>query len=222
MAFRAADAAQAGYDEAENYLVGRLRETSDSERLRSKNALRDIVDELGPVVDAYPSWHPLVSNHRDQDPTRHPNEQSGYSGLDHTQYFVNGFVTCPYGDGQKVMNSILALPSNPVATITATRLDVSFYNERTTPILVKCEWHKPLPLDGMIPQSIAIPLLLSKELPCFEWATVAETWESMRPYFLGGPHGSRSSLFVSQETGTSIKKIWEALIHTGMFGPIRV
>ena len=44
----------------------------------------------------------------------------------------------------------------------------------------------------------------------------------MRHYFLGSPHGSRSSLFVSQETGQAMKKIWEALIHTGMFGPIKV
>ena len=35
-------------------------------------------------------------------------------------------------------------------------------------------------------------------------------------------HGARSSLFVSQETGQAIKKIWNALIFTGMFGPIKV
>lgn len=33
---------------------------------------------------------------------------------------------------------------------------------------------------------------------------------------------SRSSLFVSQETGQAIKKIWDALIFTEMFGPIKV
>ena len=44
----------------------------------------------------------------------------------------------------------------------------------------------------------------------------------MRGYFLGKPNGSRSSLFVNQETGQKMKKIWEALINTGMFGPIMV
>jgi hypothetical protein len=52
--------------------------------------------------------------------------------------------------------------------------------------------------------------------------SAAETWDTMRPYFLGRPHGSRSSLFVNQETGQAIKKVWEALTHTDMFGPIMV
>ncbi|MNT61120.1 hypothetical protein D3C72_1987410 [compost metagenome] len=49
----------------------------------------------------------------------------------------------------------------------------------------------------------------------------AETWETMKPYFLGMPHGKLSSLFVTQNTGQAIKKIWEQLINTGMFGPIK-
>ncbi len=49
-----------------------------------------------------------------------------------------------------------------------------------------------------------------------------ETRETMCPYILGTPSGNRSSLFVNQETGQSLKKIYNALIDTGMFGPIRV
>lgn len=60
------------------------------------------------------------------------------------------------------------------------------------------------------------------EVPCWKWAEVAETWERMRPHFLGMPCGKRSSLFVNQETGQAMKKIWEALIYSGMYGPIRV
>lgn len=41
----------------------------------------------------------------------------------------------------------------------------------------------------------------------------------MRPYILGSPHGRRSSLFVNQESGQAMKKVWEALIASGMFGP---
>jgi len=64
--------------------------------------------------------------------------------------------------------------------------------------------------------------MLQKEVPCWEWATLGETWETMRPYFLGSPHGSRSSLFVNQETALTMKKIWHLLINTGMFGSIKV
>lgn len=222
MAFRADEAARAGYEEVETYLVPRPRDADEFERARSKRALLDIVDELGPVVDAYPSWHPLVSHHDSREPATVPSYRCGYQGLDHTRFFTKGFITCPYNDGQAVIDSVAALPYSPIATITAERLDVQLYNSNATPILVKCKWERPLDMDGMIPLSIAMPLILEKEVPCWQWADVAETWETMRPYFLGKPHGSRSSLFVSQETGQAIKKIWNALIYTGMFGPIKV
>lgn len=44
----------------------------------------------------------------------------------------------------------------------------------------------------------------------------------MRSYLLGSPHGQSSSLFVSKETGTVMKNIWNSLIYTGMFGPLYV
>lgn len=224
MAFRADEAAQNGFEEVQRYLIPRVRGTDDPQTEKSKKALQDIVDELGPVVDGYPSWHPLVSNHDAHHPVRLPSPLCGYKGLDHTRYFANGFITCPYGDGQEVMDSVAALAQvhNSVAVLTAEKLDAQFYNSETTPILVKCEWLIPLSLEGMIPASIAIPMILEKEIPCWRWAQFAETWETMRPYFLGTPHGSRSSLFVSQETGQQIKKVWETLIYTGMFGPIKV
>jgi hypothetical protein len=184
--------------------------------------LENIRDMCGPVVESYPSWHPLVCNHNAENPETTPSNRCGYEGLDHTRYFANGFITCPYGDGQNVLDSVEALPRHHAAYITAERLDVHLYHSNATPILVKCNWEKPLQADGMIPLSTAMPLLLEKEVPCWTWAQVAETWETMRPYFLGRPHGSRSSLFVSQETGQAIMKIWDALIRTGMFGPIKV
>jgi hypothetical protein len=222
MAFRADEAARIGFEEAVGYLVPRPREADASQRARSKEALLDILDELGPVVDAYPTWHPLVCHHDERDPVTTPNNRSGYKGLDHSRFFVHGFITCPYGDGQDVIDSVNRFPYHPAATITAERLDVQLYHPNATPILVKCEWSKPLEMNGMIPLSIAMPLILEKEIPCWRWAEVAETWETMRPYFLGRPHGSRSSLFVSQETGQAIKKIWNDIIYTGMFGPIKV
>ncbi|WP_080424194.1 hypothetical protein [Burkholderia ubonensis] len=223
MAFRADEAARAGLTNVLDYLIPRAQDLDQDERARSREALLDIADRLGPVVDAYPSWHPLVRNYKnDRYPTMRPSEECGYRGLDHTRYFANGFITCPYGDGQEVLDSVASLPSHPAAQITAERLDVKLYNSSCTPILVECEWEKSLSPDGTIPLSIAMPLLLEKELPCVWRAQVGETWESMRPYFLGRPYGSRSSLFINQETGQAIKKIWVALIYTGMFGPIKV
>lgn len=220
MAFRADEAARVGLEEVVAYLVPRPRDVDEVARISSKEALLSIVGDLGPVVDAYPTWHPLVWNHDDRHPVTTPSKACGYRGLDHTRFFVNGFITCPYGDGQDVIDSVGKLQRHPMAQITAERLDVQLYNPNATPILVKCEWDKPLGNDGTVPLAVALPLLLEKELPCWHWSQVAETWETMRPYFIGRPHGSRSSLFVDQETGQAMKKIWNSLILTGMFGPI--
>lgn len=222
LVFRAQEAARAGYESAESYLIGRDRVADPVERARSKLAFNDIVERLGPVVDGYPSWHPLVRHHDGRYPCTHPTEDCGYKGLDHTTLFANGFITCPYTDGQAVIDSVAKLArKHSSATISAERLDVHFYNERATSILVTCDWHHTMNEDGTIPLRVAMPLLLESEVPCAEWSSVAETWETMRQYFLGTPHGSRSSLFVNQETGQAIKKVWECLIHTGMFGPIK-
>ena len=220
MAFRADESTSSGFESVKNYLIP--RDIDVRERERSKNKLFDIVEKYGPVVEGYPSWHPLVTHHDDHSPQTTPSDRSGYKGLDHTRYFVNAFITCPYDDGQEILDSVEALPYSSFATITAERLDVQLYQSNATPILVSCDWIKPISSNGMIPASIAIPLMLQKEVPCWEWATYGETWETMRSYFLGLPNGSRSSLFVNQETGLTMKKVWNTLINTGMFGTIKV
>ena len=222
MAFRADEAAKDGRDSAEKYLLSRLTDLNPHDQANSRTVLMDLFDELGPVIYCYPSWHPLVSDKRVDYDLTSPSQECGYQGLDHTVYFANGFITCPYDDGQKVLDSVAELKQNPVADITAERLNVRFYASSATPILVRCNWLKPLSKDGTIPLSIAVPLLLENELPEWRTSQVGETWDSMSSYFLGKPHGKRSSLFVNQETGQGIKKIWESLIITGMFGPIMI
>ncbi|MDH5479287.1 MAG: hypothetical protein OEX11_00800 [Nitrosomonas sp.] len=220
MAFRADESVNSGFESVKSYFIPRGVETK--ERKRSEDKLLDIVEKYGPVVESYPSWHPLVTHHDDQSPTTTPSDRCGYKGLDHTRYFVNAFITCPYGDGQEVLDSVESLPYSPVARISAERLEVELYQSNANPILVSCDWDKPLSDNCMIPASIAVPLMLQKEVPCWEWSTRGETWESMRSYFIGSPHGSRSSLFVNQETALTMKRIWSLLINTGMFGPIKV
>lgn len=223
MAFRAYEAAQDGYKKAEDYLVNRLQGATEDQRIASRYALQEIVDQIGPAIDSYPTWHPLVTHHKDRSPATTPGNRCGYEGLDHTRLFVNGFISCPYGDGaDQIVASVAALPRHPAALITAEKLDVKFYSTEATPVLVKCEWERHVGPGETIPLAIAMRLILQKEVPCSEWSEVAETWESMRHYFLGSPRGSRSSLFLSPEAGQAVKKIWEALIYTGMFGDIKV
>lgn len=222
MAFRADESIKDGKEWAENYLLSRLQNLSPQQLSDSRCTLHDILVDLGPVVDSYPTWHPLVSDRKVRYDSIVPNSECGYEGLDHTIFLANGFITCPYGDGQEVIDSVNSLSGNGIADITAERLDVKFYHHEATAILVRCNWMKSLADDCTIPLSLAIPLILEKELPHWRTSEVAETWDSMRSHFLGSPHGKRSSLFVNQETGQAIKRIWESLINTGMYGPILI
>lgn len=221
MAFRTNEAMRQGREEVEAYLIPKARELDAEERARSREKLLELMDELGPVVDSYPTWHPLVCNQDRRETETMPSKRCGYRGLDHTRYFANGFVTCPYTDGQEVIDSVEELPRHPIAYLTAERLGVTFYNSGTTAIMVKCNWERSLENDGTIPLSIAMPLILENEVPNWRWAQVGETWETMRPYLIGRPNGSVSSLFINQDTGQGIKKVWNAVINTGMFGPIK-
>ncbi len=223
MAFRADDSVERGRDRAFRYLL--TRHISPDQRERSEAKLYDLITLYGPVVDAYPHWHPLVASwkHNPHFPNTLPSHETGYEGLDHTVYLRNAFITCPYADGQRVLDSVDRLNDNPLATIRAEVLDVEFYMPNATPVLVKCDWQRrPMESDGTIPKSVAVPLLLEIEIPRWRTSKVAETWETMRPYILGEPSGSRSSLFVNQETGQALKTLWNSLIYTGMFGPIYV
>lgn len=78
----------------------------------------------------------------------------------------------------------------------------------------------PLEENHMVPKNWAVPLMIEQELPNWRWSQVGEAWETMRPCLLGQPHGNRSSLFVSQDTAIAMKKIFVAVVESGMYGPV--
>lgn len=220
MAFRADEAAESGFESVRRYFVP--RDLSAGDRKLAERALEDVVERCGPVVDAYPTWHPLMAGSRADDQVTYPSDRCGFHGLDHTRYFVHGFITCPYGDGEKVIRSASNIAGPKGIHLIAEPIDAPLYGKGTTPILVKCEWMEELEPNLTIPKSLAVPLMLEKEVPAWRWSQVGETWNTMRPYLLGSPHGARSSLFVTQDTALAMKKIYEAIVETGMYGPVYV
>lgn len=225
MAFRANEETTNGRRVAMGKLLGRSIAPENLEK--STDVLSELIDRLGPVVDAYPSWHPLVADNQDnQSPVTVPGERCGYKGLDHTVFLRNGFITCPYDGGEAVIESVSQLTERDVSrglvSIEAEKIDAQLYHPNATPVLVSCQWLRPLNRDGTIPAALAVPLLLERELAAWRGAQVAETWKTMAPYILGQPSGSRSSLFINEENGQTLKTFWNALINTGMFGPVRV
>lgn len=229
MAFRRNEAAQEGFEQAVRYLTPKGLTSKEQQEI--EHYVDDLTIRLGPVVNHYPSWHPLVSNHNSTQPQMVPDSNCGYNGLDHNVYFVNGFLSCPYheSNGQEIIESVNELYAigsykkyEHVATIEAERVNKTLYNSSTDPILVVCKWHKPINIDKTIPKDIAIGLMLEQEVPCWRTSQLAETWESMRIHLMGQPCGKRSSMFLDQEAGQAMKKVYQAIAYSGMFGPLRV
>lgn len=221
MPFRADESADVNYDKALRYLT---RSLPNSLRQKAKEHLDDLVDDLGPVVDRYPSWHPIVANQKaPHAPQTTPSKLCGYNGIDHTILFRDGFLACPYGTKNKdLIDSVKKLPSHPLYLLVAQELKAQLYHEEAKPVIVKCHWMMATPADRTVPMRLAIGCLLEQELPAWQKSDHAETWDTMRAYFLGEPCGSRSSLFVNERTGQGLKRLWNTLIQSGVFGPINV
>jgi hypothetical protein len=218
MAFRYDESASDGLMHAMRLLV-LSPGVAPSDRLSAEQGLYDLIDELGPVVSGYPVWHPIIPGASLKSNLHYPDARIGYLGLDHTIMFVSGFVTCPYGSGASVIDSVSNLRGHRTANITAEALEVPFYNAAVTPVVVKCDWKTPLSSNHMIPKSVAIPLMIEKAMEIWHHTEVGEPWNNVSAAMLGQPGGARSSLFVNQDTGLAMKHVYQAMLESGMYGP---
>lgn len=66
-------------DSIVNYLIP--KDIKGDERSKSLEKLNEIMEKFGPIVDGYPSWHPLVTHHDDSCPETYPSPRCGYLGL---------------------------------------------------------------------------------------------------------------------------------------------
>ena len=70
MAFRRNEAAQEGFEQAVRYLTPKGLTSKEQQEI--EHYVDDLTIRLGPVVNHYPSWHPLVSNHNSTQPQMVP------------------------------------------------------------------------------------------------------------------------------------------------------
>lgn len=82
---------------------------STEDRKRSEHALSVIYEKIGPVITSYPEWHPINASGYDKsssDRYRGPQTTPIFPHLDHTRYFANGFITCPYGGTDELIAAV--------------------------------------------------------------------------------------------------------------------
>lgn len=210
------------------YPVAVSEKNAESLRYLTKNlsdpeagqaAFDELLLELGNSVDMYPDWHPILTipQHSTQSQSGLLQELPAYKGIDHTVFFIKGFVTCPYGEANADQ---LVSNVNAVTGLHAYRLDTALYNDNAYPVVVQA-LDVELEGDGTIRSRDALFWCLQELVKDAHKAEVAETWWNIRTNLLGSPHGSRSSIIVNQHTGSHIRKILEALNSSGMYGPIK-
>ena len=214
MEFRAPTVAAQQNAEAIEYLTKNLTDRAAGHRL-----LDGLLDKLGNAVDVYPDWHPIITAPQ-RDSTRLSvsfSELSVYNESDHKQMFVKGFITCLYSDDRA---DRLVEAVNQVTGLSAYRLQNPLFRNNAYPVVVVAN-DVEFEADGTIRSRDALAWFLNQLAKQTCGAQVAETWWNIRSNILGHPHGSRSSLFVNQETGLHMRKILEVLNNSGVFGPIR-
>lgn len=214
MEFRAPAVAAQQNAKAVAFLTKNLKDPSTG-----RECVEALIEELGNAVDGFPDWHPIMTL-----PPRERGEHIGYlsqlstyNDLDHTVEFVRGFVTCPYSSDAA---DNLVTKAQAIRGLDAYRLDEPLYAENAHPVVVVAS-DVELDPDGTIRSRDALTWFVRHFIEEASRYQVAETWWNLRSNLLGTPHGSRSSLFVNQYTGTHIRKILEAMNTSGMFGPIK-
>jgi hypothetical protein len=184
-----------------------------------KETFKEILDELGNSIDTYPEWHPILTLPTSTlgESVQFISDINAYKGIDHTEYFVKGFVTCPYSEdtANNLVENI-----NKIEGLRARRLEEHLYHDTAYPVIVQA-WDIVLEADGTIRSRDVLAWCAQVLVKDARNAQVAETWWNMRSSILGSPHGSRSSLLVNQNTGGHMRKILEALNNSGMYGPVK-
>ena len=216
--FRSSEAIANGRDDAIHYFTRGF--TDDGERTAAADYIDLLIKRHGPVVTGYPSWHPFPYSPKNRLGKRWSFPETcptQFDGLDHTIYFRDAFLTAPYGGVERVIESALKKECDNCEIDAEEIRDVPLYHPKATPVLVVC---KGLPKedDDTILKRFALGRMLEDELPAWHWAERGETWEDMRRSLLGSPCGSRSSLFVNQNTGKALLEVHEMLNRHGLFG----
>ena len=214
MEFRASKVAAAQNEQARKYLTKNLKK-----REAGLQAFEKLLSELGNVVDSYPDWHPILTAppKSSSDHVYSIEDVAAYRGRDHTISFVRGFVTCPYSadEADRIVNAV-----ETIRGLYAYRLNSPLYANNAYPVVVEAALIE-LEADGTICSRDALILFAEQAVKEMRKAQVAETWWNIRSLILGTPHGSRSSLFVNQHSGSHMRKFLEAFNASGVCGPIK-
>lgn len=223
MPFRSNESAEAGLTRAIQYLArSSMRDMSKTEMENAEEYLRNVVHEIGPVVDSYPNWHPFVRHFCSSlhDYLHNiPRNDQGFQGLDHTIFFSHGLITCPYVEDSvnKLFQSVDLMNKKFDLSLECSRIDVNLYNKQVFPVLIKSDKCYELETDLTIKKTSAVKMFCQLLVDTIGCSYSTFDWKDFSPCILGTPSGGRSSLFVNEETGQTLKSIFTLLVKQKVF-----
>ncbi len=210
------------YQNAVNLLLS-PRNLNAEQIEEGKKVIDATIANHGPLVSRYPWWHPFVHplNLKAYPPNIHttPDESHGWRGLDHTIYFANAFITCPYISGDEVIDSVKVKEKPHGVSFQAELLDQVLYREGCSPVLVTCEWERDCELGSQIPRADALRRMLSLVMELTQEAEYPEKWEGFHTMLLGAPSHQNASIFLDDGTTQKMKRIYETLDTSGALTP---
>jgi len=184
-----------------------------------------VADDFGPAVTRYPQWHPFICFNSFSETYAYgrPCHHTGWDGIDHEATFQRAFITCPYGGidaiqaSAKTINGKLRAMGLPYQIKVEPITEVKLHHETTTPALVSA---RGMGGDSSaVEDAAAITNALHTLRQIMEMGgDVIEPWENVKEFFLGTPCGTRSSLFVSERAGSTMRRLLSALNKSGVFG----
>ncbi len=200
MTFRYDDAILSGRDFA---MASTVNFKDDDERKKAIKFIDNLMKEYGPVVSRYPNWHPfekvndMVTNR--------------LYFYDHPLFLRDAVLFAPYKESEMQVREFFGQDGFFVE-----KVDGPYHNKNCHLYLVSL-------IDDMkngerkryLDRRLVIQALLGNWKPTEDASVLEyacwESWETMHRYLLGVPCGKRSSVFVDEETGQAIKRLYAVI-----------
>lgn len=179
------------------------------EKIKSINFIDSLIEKYGPVIEYYPHWHPLrifQDAHYIQQPVRF---------VDHGLHLRDATLLAPYDESFDALQSFCE-----PRRLLATRLDGKGpYHHPRVQLYLVVALNFVYGDDRYIDRKAAVETMIDGWKKPFEYGhersarefTCWESWETMHGFLLGRPCGKRSSVFVDEETGQAIRRLYAVM-----------
>lgn len=195
------------------------RSLPESAQSAANEVLDKLDDKFGPFLVTHPIWHPLNKL------TDSSSSLISYKefNIEEAVKLSNAIIYLVRSNPEKLVSHVCSFPQMSCARIHARVLTTKLGNVDVTPVLVTCEWKISATFSNRVYRSsIIAPLLINEVMSGrYDSETFASAhWD--RNHFaeliLGLPCGKISSVIIDKPEGRALKRLWEAMIGTGMLG----